>query len=136
MLAMCRQANAIQFKRVARDTLACSTPFPAEGAGDGTAALVAHGTPGAQQALPLQVSLPTETATKTCFLELYIASILALQQASGARKPLPLAIMTSDDTHDATLKLLQDNAYFGAKPSQVLRRVGTPMCVCTATLCL
>ena len=32
---------------------------------------------------------------------------------------IPLAIMTSDDTHSRTTKLLEDNAYFGMKPSQV-----------------
>jgi UDP-N-acetylglucosamine pyrophosphorylase len=31
---------------------------------------------------------------------------------------IPLAIMTSDDTHAATLDLLQRNDYFGAKASQ------------------
>jgi UDP-sugar pyrophosphorylase len=67
----------------------------------------------------LQVSLPVETASNICFLETYIQCILRLQHKSSAAKPLPLAIMTSDDTHDKTLELLERNRYFGAKPQQV-----------------
>lgn len=67
----------------------------------------------------MQVSLPVETASNICFLETYIQCILALQRKSGAKKPLPLAIMTSDDTHDKTLELLQRSSYFGAKPQQI-----------------
>jgi hypothetical protein len=68
----------------------------------------------------VQVSLPTETATCTTFLSLYIGSILELQMKSAAPKPLPLAIMTSDDTHQPTVALLKKHRYFGAKPSQVI----------------
>lgn len=32
---------------------------------------------------------------------------------------IPLAIMTSDDTHSRTIKVLETNNYFGMKPSQV-----------------
>lgn len=39
-------------------------------------------------------------------------------QASAGRA-LPLAIMTSDDTHQRTLELLEGGAYFGASPEQV-----------------
>lgn len=78
----------------------------------------------------VQVSLPTETATGTPFLGLYIAYILALQRRSSATKPLPLAIMTSDDTHDATLELLKHRDYFGATPKQVtLMRQGKVPCL-------
>lgn len=66
----------------------------------------------------------------TCFLEHYIRYILALQRASGARKPLPLAIMTSDDTHDATAALLKEHDNFGARPRQVrLMRQGRVPCL-------
>lgn len=68
----------------------------------------------------MQVSLPTETASGTSFLGLYVGQILALQRASCAPRPLPLAIMTSDDTHDATTALLEANAFFGAEPSQIV----------------
>jgi hypothetical protein len=40
-----------------------------------------------------------------------------LQAKAG--KALPLAIMTSDDTHQRTLQLLEGHAYFGATPEQV-----------------
>lgn len=60
-----------------------------------------------------------ETASSISFLETYIQCILSLQLKSGAKKPLPLAIMTSDDTHEQTLELLQSHSYFGAKPQQV-----------------
>ena len=56
--------------------------------------------------------------------------ILALQRASNAPKPLPLAIMTSDDTHDATAALLEEHNYFGAQPQQVtLMKQGKVPCL-------
>lgn len=73
----------------------------------------------------IKVALPSETCTGTCFLQLYIESILALQEASNrlaegdSQKEIPFAIMTSDDTHARTLELLESNAYFGMKPTQV-----------------
>ncbi len=33
----------------------------------------------------------------------------------GAKSDIPLAIMVSDDTHDATVKLLENNNNFGMK---------------------
>ena len=51
-------------------------------------------------------------------LQEYIESILALQaKHSGAE--LPLAIMTSGDTHDRTAAFLAENKSFGAKRSQI-----------------
>jgi UDP-sugar pyrophosphorylase len=72
----------------------------------------------------IKVALPTESATGTCYLQLYAESILALQArahaAGGAAcGPLPLAIMTSDDTHERTRALLAGHSYFGLQPSQV-----------------
>lgn len=73
----------------------------------------------------IKVALPSETCTGTCFLQLYIESILALQEASNrlaggdSQMEIPFAIMTSDDTHERTLALLESNAYFGMKPTQV-----------------
>jgi UDP-sugar pyrophosphorylase len=57
-------------------------------------------------------------------MQLYIENILALEakaQAAGrgTGRPLPLAIMTSDDTHAATQQLLAEHGHFGAKPEQV-----------------
>ncbi|CAG9466321.1 unnamed protein product [Pedinophyceae sp. YPF-701] len=65
----------------------------------------------------IKVSLPVDQASGMCYLELYIRSILALQTKSG--RELPLAIMTSDDTHDRTIMLLKSKSYFGMKASQV-----------------
>lgn len=52
-------------------------------------------------------------------MQVYIESILALQSKAGGSAQLPLAIMTSGDTHARTEKLLQNNAYFGMQPGQV-----------------
>ncbi|BDA43416.1 UDP-sugar pyrophosphorylase [Coccomyxa sp. Obi] len=67
----------------------------------------------------IKVALPTELASGKCFLEVYIESILVLQNKAGGNAQLPLAIMTSGDTHARTEKLLQDNAYFGMQPGQI-----------------
>ena len=50
---------------------------------------------------------------------MYIESILALQAKAGGNAQLPLAIMTSGDTHERTLKLLEEKSYFGMQPAQV-----------------
>ena len=72
----------------------------------------------------IKVALPSETTSETCFLDLYAKHILALSAPAagatgGTHKHAPLAIMTSDDTHDLTTKLLADHAYFGLDPSRV-----------------
>ncbi|KAL9359118.1 hypothetical protein Peur_047241 [Populus x canadensis] len=73
----------------------------------------------------IKVALPFETITGTCFLQCYIESVLALQEASyrmtqgGQKKEVPFVIMTSDDTHARTVELLESNSYFGMKPTQV-----------------
>ncbi|MED6119840.1 universal stress protein [Stylosanthes scabra] len=69
----------------------------------------------------IKVALPAETTTGTCFLQHYIESILALQEASsqGNQTQIPFVIMTSDDTHGRTLELLEANSYFGMQPKQV-----------------
>ncbi|KAI6690986.1 hypothetical protein NL676_027814 [Syzygium grande] len=73
----------------------------------------------------IKVALPAETTSGTCFLQHYIESILALQEAScrlaedGCGTQIPFVIMTSDDTHARTLQLLESNNYFGMQSSQV-----------------
>uniref|UniRef100_M8BEG3 UTP-monosaccharide-1-phosphate uridylyltransferase n=1 Tax=Aegilops tauschii TaxID=37682 RepID=M8BEG3_AEGTA len=72
----------------------------------------------------IKVALPRETTTGKCFLQHYIESILALQEASckmegECHTKIPFAIMTSDDTNALTIKLLESNSYFGMEPSQV-----------------
>ncbi|CAM8889757.1 unnamed protein product [Rhodiola kirilowii] len=74
----------------------------------------------------IKLALPRETTTGMCFLQHYIESILALQDAScsyvegGSQTQIPLVIMTSDDTHSHTLQLLKSNTYFGMAPTQVI----------------
>ena len=68
----------------------------------------------------IKVELPYQTVTETCYLEYYISQILAIQKRYGSPElPLPLAIMVSDDTHLQTIKLLEDNDYFGMEESQI-----------------
>uniref|UniRef100_A0A6U6C210 UTP-monosaccharide-1-phosphate uridylyltransferase n=1 Tax=Guillardia theta TaxID=55529 RepID=A0A6U6C210_GUITH len=68
----------------------------------------------------IKVSLPLYDALESeCFLKLYISHILYIQEKFGKGKKIPLAIMTSDDTHAMTEKLLQDNNYFGMDSSQL-----------------
>ncbi|ONI34576.1 hypothetical protein PRUPE_1G488700 [Prunus persica] len=74
----------------------------------------------------IKLALPRETTTGMCFLQYYIESILALQDANSKLAPpgesqtkIPLVIMTSDDTHSHTLELLESNSYFGMEPTQV-----------------
>ncbi|KAF8411727.1 hypothetical protein HHK36_004285 [Tetracentron sinense] len=73
----------------------------------------------------IKLALPSVSTTGTCFLQHYIESILALQDASCRlvqgkyQTQIPFVIMTSDDTHARTLELLESNAYFGMKPTQV-----------------
>lgn len=73
----------------------------------------------------IKIALPSETTTGTCFLQLYIKSILALQDASIAANEgvdgcrIPLVIMTSDDTHLRTQEILKANSFFGMSSDQV-----------------
>lgn len=43
----------------------------------------------------------------------------SLQFLGESQTQIPLAIMTSDDTHGRTLELLESNSYFGMQPTQV-----------------
>ncbi|KAA8546455.1 hypothetical protein F0562_002806 [Nyssa sinensis] len=73
----------------------------------------------------IKVALPSESTTRTCFLQLYMESVLSLQDAScrlvqgECQTQIPFVIMTSDDTHARTLELLEANSYFGMKSTQV-----------------
>ena len=58
------------------------------------------------------------TAPNMC-TQVYCESILALQAKAGGAAQLPLAIMTSGDTHARTQALLEAKAYFGMQPGQV-----------------
>lgn len=71
----------------------------------------------------IKISLPTETSTGTTYMGYYAQQILALQQASnaaaGTDSAVPLAIMTSGDTHARTEALLKENDNFGLAADQV-----------------
>jgi len=55
----------------------------------------------------IKVGLPMDITSEMCFLEFYIKMILKFNPKS------PFMIMTSNDTHDQTLKLLNENNNFG-----------------------
>jgi UDP-sugar pyrophosphorylase len=58
--------------------------------------------------------------TETCYLHYYIEYILAVQKKYAPEGlKLPLCIMTSGDTNEKTLKLLQKNNNFGMDKSQI-----------------
>lgn len=72
----------------------------------------------------IKVELPTEISTGKCFLQLYAENILALQERvrENIKNPewtLPLAIMTSGDTHERTVKLLAEHHNFGMAHDQI-----------------
>eukprot|EP00201_Polytomella_parva_P008755 CAMPEP_0175052040 /NCGR_PEP_ID=MMETSP0052_2-20121109/8141_1 /TAXON_ID=51329 ORGANISM="Polytomella parva, Strain SAG 63-3" /NCGR_SAMPLE_ID=MMETSP0052_2 /ASSEMBLY_ACC=CAM_ASM_000194 /LENGTH=907 /DNA_ID=CAMNT_0016316405 /DNA_START=213 /DNA_END=2936 /DNA_ORIENTATION=+ len=87
----------------------------------------------------IKLGLPTESASNCTFIECYCRSILAIEAAASTSsvsesadhpttstpKPsstqrIPLVIMTSDDTHCHTERMLEQNAFFGLLPSQVI----------------
>jgi len=67
----------------------------------------------------IKVSLPTESTTCVCYLQLYCQQILSMQRKYGQGRRLPLAIMVSDDTSSKTQRLLVENNYFGLVEAQV-----------------
>jgi UDP-sugar pyrophosphorylase len=74
--------------------------------------------------LRIKISLPNDLVTEKPFIQLYVDYILAIQSrarvATGkANLLLPLAIMTSGDTHAATVKLLKENNDFGMAEGQI-----------------
>ena len=74
----------------------------------------------------IKVSLPVQLTTEMTYLELYVQQILSMQRYSNvaagepsSSRTVPLAIMTSDDTHARTVALLEKNNNFGALPGQI-----------------
>ncbi|ETO24198.1 hypothetical protein RFI_12956, partial [Reticulomyxa filosa] len=68
--------------------------------------------------------LPSEITTEMSFMEVYVATILALQtrarRATGNEKiKLPLAIMVSEDTIEKTQTLMRNNNNFGMSNDQI-----------------
>lgn len=56
-------------------------------------------------------------------------TIAAFNFLGECQTQIPFVIMTSDDTHDRTLELLESNSYFGMQSTQVklLKQVGFSM---------
>ena len=75
----------------------------------------------------IKVSLPTESTTGTCYLELYIKTILAFERRSG--NTLPLCLMLSKDTEAATRALLKEHNNFGMRADQIsfVVQAGVPL---------
>ncbi|KAL8436521.1 hypothetical protein ACSSS7_001658 [Eimeria intestinalis] len=66
----------------------------------------------------IKLSLPVESSTCTTYIEYYCKFIQAFQsyarqQTQQQTLRLPLAIMTSGDTHDPTVAMLEKHNYFG-----------------------
>ena len=64
-------------------------------------------------------------ASGACYLQFYIEYIISLQYKYAENSlndevtDLPLCIMTSGDTNQRTIELLEKNKYFGMKKSQI-----------------
>jgi len=71
----------------------------------------------------IKVELPVECVTNTCYLQLYCEYIKAFETVATKRtgKPVvaPFAIMTSDDTYEKTVDLLEKNSNFGLTQDQI-----------------
>ena len=67
----------------------------------------------------IKIKIPIDTVTETSFIETYISYILQWQVLTNCDQPIPLAIMTSDDTNDRTVQFLKENNNFGMKSSQI-----------------
>lgn len=72
----------------------------------------------------IKVGIPHDLATMRTYLERYCRSILALQAKSNylndEHHRIPFVIMTSDDTNDLTVKLLEENGNFGMEKGQIV----------------
>jgi UDP-sugar pyrophosphorylase len=74
----------------------------------------------------IKLRLPVETLTHTSYLEAYVQHLLAMQALANAQLPegkaiqVPLAIMTSDSTHDATQSFLDEHKNFGMAEGQLV----------------
>jgi len=71
----------------------------------------------------VKVSLPLETTTNISYMEFFIKNILNFQEKARLRTKkrttLPLAIVTSDETHQETKDFLWRNKNFGMEENQI-----------------
>ena len=72
----------------------------------------------------IKIALPADTSSSKSFLQMYIENILAYQskarRATKTTLELPLAIMTSGDTHAMTVDFLAKNRNFGMTSEQLV----------------
>lgn len=68
----------------------------------------------------IKIALPVDSISGKSFMQWYAEFILAYQsRACKAGASIPLAIMTSDDTHAHTQEFLEAHDFFGLRRSQV-----------------
>ena len=67
----------------------------------------------------IKIEIPIDVITETPYLKYYVRYILAYQAKYSPNRPIPLAIMVSDDTNTLTIKLLEENNYFGMPKEQI-----------------
>ena len=67
----------------------------------------------------IKVGIPMDLITGTCYLKYYIDHLRAYEDRFEGKVQVPLCVMTSDDTHEKTLVLLEKNNYFGLKKDQI-----------------
>ena len=76
----------------------------------------------------IKIGIQTDLITLRPFIQVYIDIIKAYEDRVHKNKNLqlnknwciPLCIMTSGDTHDKTVQLLEENNNFGLKPNQIV----------------
>ena len=72
----------------------------------------------------IKIGITAEVTTGATFIQTYCKFILAFQayarnSTQNAALEIPLAIMTSGDTHDMTVELMSANGNFGLSPAQL-----------------
>lgn len=78
----------------------------------------------------IKLSIPIDLITETNYIKYYANHILAFQEyCSNILKKnveIPLCIMTSDDTHESTVKLLRINSNYNLKNVQIVKQEKVP----------
>ena len=78
----------------------------------------------------IKISIPIDLLTKKVYIEYYINYLLAYQERvkknTGKEVNIPLCIMTSDDTNQATEKILKENNNFGLKDITIVKQEKVP----------
>jgi UDP-sugar pyrophosphorylase len=68
----------------------------------------------------IKIGIPSELVTRRVYFNLYADYLKAYESKLKMTDCfIPLCIMTSDDTHENTIKLLEEHSYFGLKKEQV-----------------